>query len=436
MHAFTNGEVLDRLGKDIIFLLYKQPFYAYILSSMKKVVNEEVPVAGVSVLEGVITLHINPAGYLRYVKEERVFILIHEVLHIMFYHHTRQGKRKHGLWNIATDISINQLIENDYARKPVDCLKLDSFQKKNGFTLPHGLNAEEYYEWLWQRKEKLEIPDDMQKDPFGENQGSGEDPSDVGASEPASSNSSSNNSSGGELSETDAGAFDKLHPTWKQNTDVSEQIQESIVRSAIKDAYTAANGVVPSNLKEFIQISMTSKTNWRAIFRNFTASKRNTNKRATWKRQNRRLGSSVMGYKKSRKLHVVVAVDTSMSITSQTFELFNAELIRVSQSGADIVLIDCDARVQSIEKYNPNKPPVFTGRGGTDFRPVFQAITEQKEPLLQRIPDVIIYLTDGLGCAPTHCSIPTLWCLTENGRRPFNDQRNDINWGTTLHISI
>jgi len=55
------------------------------------------------------------------------------------------------------------------------------------------------------------------------------------------------------------------------------------------------------------------------------------------------------------------------------------------------------------------------GRGGTDFRPVFEWVAQQahSESIL---PDVLIYLTDGYGTFPERESqYPTLWILTEHG---------------------
>lgn len=507
----TDADVFDRLRKDIIILLYHQPFFAYFLTKMKKVVDKRVPVAGVAIINGDITLYINPEGYLSYTREERTFILIHEVMHIIFYHHAREMKRNHGLWNVATDLSINQLIETNHAHMPIDCLRLDSWEKKHGFRLPPKLTAEGYYNIVWEKRDVIDIPEHMLEGALGQHlaekqkqqeqtppkeQNESDDiqgvideihleeqwitvndttydwdeetniasddgillePTDlqigmhvslkVSESNPQltieiivlkeqddSSQNNSNQNSSNSNSNSNNNPFDNLHPTWQDSTDVSEQLAESMVRSAVQEAYAEANGDVPSEIRSFIQELVQPKIQWKSILHNFIAKRRATNKQSTWKKRNRRLGNSVMGYKKNRKLVVVVAIDTSASISEDDFKTFYTEMVNIHQNGATIVLIECDAAVHTVAKFTKQYTPAFVGGGGTDFRPVFNAIGQKENKLLVEKPDAVIFFTDGFGIAPNAPIVPTLWCLTKNGRRPFNEKREEITWGTVLQI--
>ena len=141
-----------------------------------------------------------------------------------------------------------------------------------------------------------------------------------------------------------------------------------------------------------------------------------------------------MGYKKNRKLTIAVAIDTSASISENDFKTFFAEITNIYQSGSNIILIECDAKVHTVAKFKKNHIPEFVGGGGTDFRPVFKAIGQKEDKLLMEKPDALIFFTDGYGIAPNMPNIPTLWCLTKNGRMPMNDNREEISWGTVLHL--
>lgn len=513
----TDSDVFDRLRKDIIIVLYHQPFFAYFLSKMKKVLDKRVPVAGVSVVNGDITLHINPEGYLSYTREERTFILIHEVMHIIYYHHIREKNRHHGLWNVATDLAINQLIETNYAHMPIDCLRLDSWEKKHGFRLPQKLTAEGYYKIVWEKRDVIDIPEHMlqgalgqhlaekqkeqqkqpkqpQRDKDGNKEENKEEHDDIQGliedlneeekwlvvnqttykvdktttvvseegewleledlevglyvsirvkeedeqvasvivvlnENDSSSNSSDSSGSG------DTNPFDNLHPTWNDSTEVGNQLAESIVRSAVQEAYKEAHGEVPYEIQSLIQELVQPKVEWKSILHNFIAKKRSTSKQGTWKKRNRRLGNTVMGYKKNRKLVVAVAIDTSASITDEDFKTFYTEIINIAQNGATIILIECDAAVHNVEKFSKHHTPQFVGGGGTDFRPVFNAIEEKEHKLLLEKPDALLFFTDGYGIAPDTQSIPTLWCLTKNGQKPMNKDREEIAWGNVLYVS-
>lgn len=546
----SDTDALERVRKDIILLIHKQPFYAYLLVKTKRVIDKRVPVAGVSVIDGMITLYINPEGYLSYTKEERIFILIHEIMHVIWIHYLRKNKRDHSLWNVATDIAINQLIETDYAYMPIDCLRPDHYN------LPEKENAEFYYKTLWQRNEPLHIPPDLLKGALGQKlrdsacsscDGTGQHKSDNNTEEgiiqeidyhnndlkvndewfSSSSDTSITSEDGRPMSFPDlekamvviiefndintqkytnsivvkihkastkeeqdeksntndnenknnqeinnpwdsndehkednkcpqcngsgqdnknhqpkngkgeslAPSFSDLHPTWEESSDVSEQLAEGMVRSLIKDAKDKANGKLPGAIKEIINEILDSKTDWRSIFRNFYAKKRNLDKKSTWKKRNRRLGSNVMGHRRNRKLQVCIIFDTSGSISDNDLALFTGEMIQMHRSGADIVVIEADAKVQNVYEFDGKLQPEFKGRYGTDFRPAFAHIKEKKHKLLRRNFDAIIYLTDGFGSAPDSFHIPTLWCLTSKGRIPSGDSFNEpIDWGTIIKI--
>jgi len=614
----SDAEALEKVADDIIVLLTKEPFYAYLLVKMQKVIDRRVPVAGVAVVNGDIKLFINPEGWLNYTKPERLFILKHEVLHIINIHYLRRRDREPSLFNVAADIAINQLIEAPHCQFPVDALRIDSWKKDKGFVLPEKESAEVYYQLLWNRGEKLDIPQDLLNTIVGRHLqgascpncgGTGQEPKpqkikgiiedinhkkktlevdgklinasddteikhedsssltfddlDIGTivevegkvvggykfeavsivsqnikgkieeiDEPNKTikvsgyilqtgddtafldaeeneisfsdlaedmnvvveaqynrktkeghlfdaskisikedeeneddqdqdqdqNQDGDGSGGGEScsccggsgkdpngsggtgsggGEGRAPGFAGLHPTWDDSTEVSEQLAESIVRSMVQEAYQKSRGNVPGNIKQMIDDILKSKVNWRAILRNFVAKRRSTKKSPTWRKRSRRLGTMVPGNKKNRKLNLVVAVDTSGSVSDKELALFSGEIQKIFQNGADITVIECDAHIQNVYKYDKKLEKkggmTFAGRGGTDFRPVFEYIMDPVKTKIK--PDAVIFLTDGYGPAPDVFKIPTLWCLTPGGRRPYNSgMGGEVKWGTCITL--
>jgi len=64
-------------------------------------------------------------------------------------------------------------------------------------------------------------------------------------------------------------------------------------------------------------------------------------------------------------------------------------------------------------------PAKVVGRGGTDFRPVFESVAEEAV-VKGYLPDCLIYFTDGFGSFPKEApSYPVLWIVVEEGIEEF-----------------
>ena len=62
---------------------------------------------------------------------------------------------------------------------------------------------------------------------------------------------------------------------------------------------------------------------------------------------------------------------------------------------------------------------VAHGRGGTDFRPVFQWVESEIRSGGIDCPDAIIYLTDGYGSFPERApDMPVLWVCAPDSIKP------------------
>jgi predicted metal-dependent peptidase len=121
--------------------------------------------------------------------------------------------------------------------------------------------------------------------------------------------------------------------------------------------------------------------------------------------------------------HIVFAIDTSGSMDLPVLEQIAAELRSFRETfPCRTTVIQADARVQTVTAYEamdgieiPEKIS-FRGRGGTDFRPVFEWAAREAPDAL------VLYATDGLGSLPE--SEPTsavIWLLTgsDRVRMPF-----------------
>ena len=98
------------LSTHLIDFLWNEPFYSRILRSLNKVETDEIPTAGVAVVDEEITLWWNRSFLAGLTKSKLKGLLKHECLHLVFGHTTDRRKEPHLIWNYATDLAINSTI--------------------------------------------------------------------------------------------------------------------------------------------------------------------------------------------------------------------------------------------------------------------------------------------------------------------------------------
>lgn len=81
-------------------------FFTTVSYSLKTIPTFDVPTMGT---DG-FNIYINPDFFEELSVEDRVFILLHETMHVVLGHMTRKGHRNHKLWNVAGDYVINQYL--------------------------------------------------------------------------------------------------------------------------------------------------------------------------------------------------------------------------------------------------------------------------------------------------------------------------------------
>ena len=89
--AADSAAAASKLEQAAIALLRQEPFYAHLLTSLRRVYSTEVPTAAVSATGRGATLWVNPLFFLKQISErERIGVLKHELLHLMFKHPWRE----------------------------------------------------------------------------------------------------------------------------------------------------------------------------------------------------------------------------------------------------------------------------------------------------------------------------------------------------------
>ena len=178
-----------------------------------------------------------------------------------------------------------------------------------------------------------------------------------------------------------------------------------------------AQGKLPSSLARLVNELVHPVLDWREILRTFVD--HSSGNDYSWNQPNRRHiadGTYLPSFRSNGLKPLVLAIDTSGSITQRELNQFQAELNDILESYPSTVhVVYCDSEISAIHTITPDEYPVqlkATGFGGTDLCPPF-------EWAIQNAPDAgcIIYLTDLQGKSPeTDPGIPTLWISTTRNR--------------------
>ena len=100
------------LSKSIYQLLRSESFFAHVLANVTRVITPDIPTMAVSFREDVFYLYVNPDFLANTLTiEQRVAVLKHEVLHLVFKHLFRSRGKERVLENLAADLVVNQYVD-------------------------------------------------------------------------------------------------------------------------------------------------------------------------------------------------------------------------------------------------------------------------------------------------------------------------------------
>jgi predicted metal-dependent peptidase len=358
------NESLAKISKTLIL---EQPFYGLFLISLNKVWRNDLPTAGVSISGINQQLAINPEFWGNLNDDVKKGVLIHELMHIAFNHLvTRDNYQDKKLFNIAADLEINQYIDEDWL--PENGIFLDTFPELD---LPVRAGTDKYYKLLQQAHEDGTSPqlDEM-------------------------------------LSEDD------FHFTWGEGidslTDAEKKLIQKQVEHQLKDVVEGIKdrGNIPGHFRELINNIFhqePAKFDWKGYLRRFAGNSNKIYTKKTRRKPNKRYDGNPALKIKMRN-HVLLAVDTSASVSSSELQEFLSEMNHIHKTGTEITVVQCDTHMHDPEAFNPKKEFKVKGRGGTDFQPVIDHYNKNSKKYTS-----IIYFTDGECSSPNNVRCKILW---------------------------
>jgi len=360
------------IEKPIYHLLKNEPFYAhFILGSKITFDNPQVKTAGAAVTKNGVQFFIDSGWFFTKTIDEQVAVLKHEVLHVALLHCGSRGGDKSNRMakNVAMDCAINQYIKD----LPEGCVTLSSLEEICKKRLEPFETWEYYYEQIKQNVEPSNDPHD----------------------------------------------HDAMEGS-EQLTDAEKEQLKATVKDAVNKATKSAAGNVPKELASIIsEMNAASQISWKQQLRNIVAKARSIKRKNTRMKINRRFDLDQPGKKKEQELIVGVCVDSSGSVSNESYALFMSEIYHLAKNTSITYLIEADCEVQKVDVIKGGKPKagVLTkrnGSGGTAYQP---AITE----CIKRKCDVIVYLGDmDSADTPTNPGVPFIWVRVGSSEPPGN----------------
>ena len=369
---------LSKISKE---LMLKEPYYGFFLIMLNKMWRKDLPTAGVSKNGINYQLAINEEFWTSLSEKHQMGLLKHELLHIAFGHLVSFGSfRNKKLANVAMDMEINQYIDPDYL--PTGGIDINNYEDLD---LDIKAGCRYYYDKLQQLKDE--------KDKDG---------------------TCGNEEMDKLLDNIDNGDVPD-HSTWEEFDDLSEaekkliekQIQK--VLSDAKEQTIKKRGNVPGEIEGVIIIEeiVKPKFDWRSYVRRFSGTSTKVFTKKIRRKENRRYDENP-GLKIKMKQHMLLAIDTSGSVSDTELTEFMNEIHHIYKAGVDITIVQCDTSINSIEEYKGKNELNVKGRGGTEFDPVLDYYNANQKKYTS-----LVYFTDGECYTSVKPKGRILWVLSE-----------------------
>ena len=395
--------ILEEVTKTSIELLLKEPFYSHLFSALNKEIvfdDHTVKTMAVGLRRKTYVLIVNANFWDDELKDKkhRFGVVKHEVLHLVFKHLlVNEPTADRRLLNIAMDLVVNQYIERNLL--PDESIFLETFPELN-------LEKDKTYFYYYEKLKQLQNDCDCKS----------------GLCDSVAAQNLAGISAGSH-------GLDR-HGLWKEiyvQTKIEKGILDAQIENLIRIAQHKTSskhfGSLPAGIQQHINnllIKEQPLVDWRRVLKLFSESSSKTRVKNTLKRPSKRYGTTP-GIKIKHHQKLLIAVDTSGSISQEEYQDFFSELYHIWKRGSIVQVVECDATIHHTYFYKGVVPKVIHGGGGTDFNAPIQYANDVFNP------DALIYFTDGHAAVPHVVpKVPILWVISRNGINPRDEMFKNL----------
>lgn len=379
-------------------LVLERPFLGALVLHLGLVADARMRTVGTDAR----AVYFNPAfvGSLSFAETQ--FVLAHEALHCALGHFRRGRHRVRARWDRACDYAVNQLLVDDGLTAPRGALLDAAFR---------GMAAEEIYPLL---------DDGAAGGPLDEHL-FGAAPLGFAAALRASRRPDATAAVIDDAFLTaHRDGFDELGTRAAMTDQLAAAWQDRLAAAALEAAHAGRLG---PGFGDAIDRLVQPRLPWRALLARFLAAPARDD--YSFQRLGRREGEALLPGLRSTAVELVLALDTSGSVSNDDFRTFVQEIDALKgQIHARVTLLACDAALApgspwQFESWEPIAlPGDLAGGGGTRFTPVFEWVQA-----CGARPDALLYFTDAQGEFPAaEPGYPVLWLVKGNTPVPWGER--------------
>jgi predicted metal-dependent peptidase len=368
--AKTDPAIIDKLTTARVGLLLKAPFFGNMATRMQLIdASEWCPTAATNGRN----FYYNVDFVKKLSVKKLEFLFGHEICHCVFDHFGRVGSRDRQLSNIAQDYAVNQILVDERIGEKITEVKICYDPKYR------GLAWEEIYDILYEKAEKISMPDLLKQlgDLLDEHI----------------------NEDGNAPGKEGEGKDGKGAPGMTKEE--AQQIRDEIKEAMIQSAAAAGAGKVPAGIQRMIKDMTEPKISWRDLVRQEIQSIiRNDYSFTRPNRKSMHSGAILPGMKEATTIDIGISIDMSGSIGQEDATVFLSEVKGIVDQYEDfkINLWCFDTAIYNHQEFTQdNSEDLFEyepqGGGGTDFEANWEFMKEQG---IQ--PKKFIMFTDGYPC--------------------------------------
>lgn len=343
----TNLDVVTKIKKARLSLLFNNPFFGTLIMQLPLQENNEW--CDTAAVDGRY-IYWNRKFFESLTLDETIFVLCHEVMHVVYDHFGRRSHRDPGYWNMAGDYVINAMLINE----KIGAMPMKPVQVKDGegnTSQRVGLYDKRYENWtseavyddLQRRQVKKQMTLDMHIE-MGKDAQNGE---------------GKKNMKGIPI-EVDEEALKRIR----------EELKTKVLQAA-----QASQGKLPAGIARLVDQLVEAKINWRDYIQQSIQSQLTSD--YAWHRPNRRhLGSDVIfpSLVKEDTIDVEITIDQSGSISADMARDFLSEVHGITQqyNNFTIGVSTFDTKLYNRQVFNGENIDELLeyepkGGGGTDF---------------------------------------------------------------------
>ena len=422
MQADTAEEAIIRKEQRRVSMLRTQmlqlhPFWGYLLLQVR--MKAAPKLCAMAATDCLRHIWYNPLRTRHLSDAQLGFVLAHEVGHQLLASAGRWRGRNQLLWNCATDYAINRLVADmDHPARPRQRLyEVPNLDLPDGEQVRilldrrfDGKIAEAIYEYL----AADELPD----------------PRSVTVSLTLDDEDGTSGAAVTVPNVTDHGGGIDVHLPRDLGPDERPELRGGVAAAVAAWAGDGRVGHLPADLVRRVRFAARAAVPWRRLLRCFAGQSLARDDYDLCRPNRRYLEHDVVvpGLRSDRAGHVVVALDTSASVDADLLNALGSELQELCRQVERVTLLVADAEVQrvvdgGVELERFMGEGRLPGGGGTDHRPVFCWMNEQRCQ-----PDLFVGLTDLYSRFPDRKPpYPVLWVTpAEHGKAP---------WGRVIELS-